>query len=1230
MMVYTGTSATPPVEVLRMILPTRRTTLRLLFIGLLFVCSELFAQDDVLPASQPLVLLPATPTAGALEPLGNGTAPLIRQAPLDAVVVFNANGKQQIHLPGWRLEDLDEIRELHLKERQTLTPSYSLQEISATGLVVNNHVEAEMKIVLTTVADRSVLVPLGLNEGVFPSSGGASHAAPFRYTGPGTLEMMADPATGQYLALIHPPNSLTPQAEEREGMASTTTVAGTIARTGVEEKRPVEPPQELRHELQLTVWFPLTRLGMDESRLSVSFPPAVSSQFLLTVPLRDAVATVTQGGLPDSAVAPNENTTCFKMLGLKPDFALAWRQKRIEPTDARPVLSVEDASIIAKLEAQTTSYDVSLPVRSRTAAFDRLQIRLPQGVVLDQESTNRHATLGGYSLALSSDAVPTLDIRLPQKTPGPVPVRFKAILHDGAMKLGDWRNLSGFEVLGAERQTGRLAVIIPENMRPTWNPVQGIRRLESEAAGAVTTTDGNPSVQDSVSARFEFFSQPFQLRCKMASPQTKINVKPEYQVRIDQGRLLLTARFAYTVFGSTEKLTVRLPGWQWNNDISPIGMIDTVAVEQDASGQLTIPLRSPQGGEFEIELTASRALTIPGGLAEGGKHRLVIPLPQPQADWVQSAPVVIVPANNVEVDPVEEDWAVSPPTETADATATDKVQTPSSAPRTVGLSRQSRRSLVTTMSIPPRQQEPLLYETEQGESVFVADIRYHRQKISATMQTEIRLHAPDNHVAQVFSYDVSYVPVERLTFWVPEELAGSEQSLTARIGSKSIELRDATPHPHEEIPVQYRKMQLVLPEALFQFQVVFSYPIPPVTLEHNQTTALALSFIRPADTSPSEHRVNVAVPTGFQIELATDAQSLWMPLDANSPFLRTESGMSFRSTQSSSRLSLWIASGARDALGTTVVERAWLQTWLTGSVRVDRGTFLVTSERRDAVSMRLPPAALQSRVFVYRDKQALEPAISPQGKLTIPLDEQSTGPVLIEIEYRISPFVTSNQRVELDMPHFEMNSDTLVRNEYWQIILPQHRHLLGVPGGWTPEYTWAWTKGLFWGRIPSMTLKDAGFDSDSTETRRVPPESNQYLFSSLNPPSSVSFYLLDRSWIILLSSGLALLVGLVLIYFPKTRYPGSLFGLGLAFLAMLLYRPAPVLLMLQASSLGVVLTLGALYIHRILDRDEPWVLPKHRSSWEEGSKQSEVYSVIIDDDSQQPNLAPTESLHDAQ
>ncbi|MDR2439309.1 MAG: hypothetical protein LBE12_08070 [Planctomycetaceae bacterium] len=1192
--------------------------------------------------------------------------PPIEQAPLDAVVIFNSEGKRLLYLPkGWPLEDLDDFWNFLLRDRKNPLPPFGLQEINVVGKVVDRRVETEIRIVLTTFNNRPLLVPIGMKEGILPADGKLKPI----FRGPGSFDLTVDPQSGQYLVLIRPqlpettkyqpenftttsPAQLTPEPEisaiselssvplpeklsepPKSTAINNTTDTATDSTINSKDPKEKKTPLEQHYELILPFWFPLTHIGNEENRLTVSFPQAVNSQFVLLVPEKEIAATVSQGALLNSLELPNQPVTQFKILGLSSDFELAWRKKKTEPLDNRPVFYVEDALIKVQLEEKSNIYDVILPVRSPPASFfDRLRIRLPSGTVLDRETTEKYAA-GGYSFdwvkeeKKETTTSPILEIRLPRKTSGSVNIRLKAIQQLNTEKKDIWRDFGGFEVIGAERQFGYLTAAVPPDTRSNWKPIRGIRQTEIS----------DSAIYGEVDARFEFFSQPFLLQGRIVSPQPRTNVKPEYQIGINKGSLLLTARLTYEVLGSkTESLSIRLPGWKWSGEIKPSNIIDTVGVEQDENGLLTIPFRTPTDGSFEIELKAHRSLSTEEG---DEKQRLVIPLPKPLVTWSEPAPVVIVPADNVEVIPIDEDTdsglttapelnntkpnTTKPNSTEPNSTEPNNTELNTAEPkRTLGLTRRSRRSQTIRIEIPERQQEPLFYRTEPTDAVFVADIRYHRQKIKAAMRTDIRLRDLNDQVDQIISYDVSYVPVEKLYFLVPKMLEENGH-LQVKIGNRPLELRDVTSNSTSNSALNgtlngtenstengmenWSRKLVMLPESLFKFQLVFRYSIPPVPIEYDMTTPFSLSLIRPAETLVSDHRVNLIVPPGYLIELHNDVNRLWNTTTPDSPTL----GTSFQSSQSPNKISLLISLSNHAALGTTIIERAWLQTWLTGSLRQDRGEYLITSDR-ESVTLNLPLAAGKGKVFVSIDRVPVLAEVSSKGELTIPLTlEQRQRSVLVEIVYRF-PFETVRSLAELELPYF--NSESLIRCEYWQVILPQDRHILNIPTGWTPEYRWAWNN-LFWGRIPSLQKKDIGLPDDSPESPAISTRSNQYLFSSLHPAPETSLYIVGRSLIVLLSSGLSLLIGLTLIYFPQTRYAGSLFGLGVVLLAILFYRPAPVLLMLQASSFGVFLALGAAYVYRIVYREEKWVVPVSRT-WDESSQTSKVYSVIIDEETE--------------
>ena len=1135
-------------------------------------------------------------------------APLQR-APLDAVVLFNKEtGKTVFTLPGsWPLETIDEFSKFVLRGEPDAVPSFTIRQIIAWGNVVGNRVEAVLHFIIMAPGDQTVRIPLSLKEGVLPFSADAltgpnekEASLPYRYTGPGVFDLIVNPQDGQYIALIRnrdrakkdlePPSSVVRIVEDLpEHLLNIDFEPEKLLPETAQDKRVTkETPPEQRHELLLNLWFPLTGLVDEGRRLTISFPRAVSSQFQLSVPIVGATATVVQGSLLDTHPSEDGQSTLFTIHGFRSNFDISWQKKKAERIEERPVLNIQDAVIIARLEHQSTSYDAVLPISS-PVAFDRVFVRLPQNAVLDEEGSGGEYTLHELSsdekttvkAGAEADSDPTVyEVRFSRKMVSQT-VRLRAVQPILPDRAGTFREIEGFHVLGAERQTGSLSVGIPNEMRLNWRPARGLRRVDLPTS----------PVSDGIDARFEFSMQPFLLRAQIILPQTRVIVRPEYQVQINKGQLRLTARFSCVVRGSpTDKLQFVFPDWRWI-DIGSSNIVDDVGIRKDdATNVLTVPLRAPLDGAFEIELTAFQPIS----LDETTKHRLTVRLPSPNAHWTEPASVVIVPDDNVELIPVADDAA------------------------SVGLARKSRRTLSTPIRIelPARQQAPLVYQTESAEPVYVTDMIYHRQSVAVSVQNDIQLLEPEDQITATFVYTVAYEPIDGVLLLVPKSIDATGR-LNVFHRDEPLEIRDAPLAVGEESSDRWTKKRVSLPpEAMIgTIPLVVRYSIPPISVERDITAVIPIPLIRPAEADVSSVDVNLSVRGGFRVELHDDVDGAWKPVDM-SPLEGAASQRQFRSIGFSSlgaqeRIPLLLSVEERETLGTTIVEKAWVQTWLTDQIRVDRGVYQLTSDR-ESITLRLPPAVGKA-VLVRLDGVQIPVLPTPKGELIVPLTtEQQLRPVRLDVWYQVVDD-SLRSRVQLELPHFEPGA--VVRCAYWQLILPQYRHLAGVPAGWTPEYDWRWN-GLFWGRTPSLSMDFIGLPDEPTNA--PPPDAVQYLFSSLAPPTSVSFYVVNRSLIVLLASGLSLLIGLALIYFPRCRYAGSLFGLGVALVATILYQPAPVLLALQASSLGVFLALGAGYAYRILNRRDRWTPPPRRSivTWdvsEDVPPPSELPSVIIDE-----------------
>jgi hypothetical protein len=201
----------------------------------------------------------------------------------------------------------------------------------------------------------------------------------------------------------------------------------------------------------------------------------------------------------------------------------------------------------------------------------------------------------------------------------------------------------------------------------------------------------------------------------------------------------------------------------------------------------------------------------------------------------------------------------------------------------------------------------------------------------------------------------------------------------------------------------------------------------------------------------------------------------------------------------------------------------------------------------------------------------------------------------VEVAYRIPASEFDSWSTVLEAP--QPSQDVWVRRLYWQVLLPQQEHALGAPAGFVSESTWRFN-GLYFGRQPLRSQADLETWTGATASTPEPTAArgNMYLFSTLGPVGQLELTTARRTWLVFGASATALVLGLLLIYLPRLRR--ALMLLIVAGLTSLgLVYQEPVLMMLQAASLGAALVLLAAMLERVVSgRRRRAVLPTRRSS----------------------------------
>ncbi|MBN2296477.1 MAG: hypothetical protein JXM70_28875, partial [Pirellulales bacterium] len=422
------------------------------------------------------------------------------------------------------------------------------------------------------------------------------------------------------------------------------------------------------YQIPLDVLVPLTTIG-DETRLRLQSPRATRSELRLTVAGAGMLGRVSQDAILRTNPGGDGKDTEFIARGLTGNFELSWHDSGVLTTRTPTVLTAL-GRILARIDEHSVNTEATLEIRGHGSPFDRFRVKLPPGAeflssspaghtvveVTPEENKSSKATeppknnqntnerknnnnSGAKTPANTTNNKSRLvEIRLQKATLGPVKIRLATRQSHGQGNSGQLVELSGFEVIGAARQWGHIALAVADDIYVSWDPQYRVRQV-----------DDLPDTlrQEDVVAGFAYSSQPCSLKAWIIPRKTRLSVEPEYVVFVDGKDLRLEATLRYTVRGKKVfLLEVDLADWQFD-DVGPTTAVAGDGLDVDKANKLRIPLLRRLAGKFEITIKAHRAL-------QPDTKTLKVRLPSPLAASSSSAALVIQPADNVELSPNDE------------------------------------------------------------------------------------------------------------------------------------------------------------------------------------------------------------------------------------------------------------------------------------------------------------------------------------------------------------------------------------------------------------------------------------------------------------------------------------------------------------------------------------------------------------------------------------------------
>lgn len=893
-----------------------------------------------------------------------------------------------------------------------------------------------------------------------------------------------------------------------------------------------------KHVLKFKMWVPVRQTVLG-SQVQITLPP-LPKQFVASASIRIPE--------PNAVVRANVNGTVFDVSrdGQATHVDVTVSNSRLDLAWSVPKNDAETiAQVTTRIHLKPTSdahilvADQSIDLQQQVK--EELHIRLPTDFELLEVSG---ANFESYTDDPERDG--WIVIPLSGSVTGKLELHW--ILRRPLNADGDRILIDGFEVEGATRQEGLIRVdrtvgyrTIPRTTESEQVYRIGIDQLKGTGAGSLLSA-------------YEFFRQPFRLVQQIVPDLPSYSVTPVFRLSVNrQSTTLQVHQFIQVDRGSADAFNLL-----WDNFRSDGWEFEAAYCTPDQTGSITPSIDHRAG---QVNLTLNRSIEFPSRICLTTVFRKPFPvekvttteltLPQVEGNSSGLSTLLIDNAEDIELKLKSDASLVELNNIEEDVIA--------------GLSQ--RWILPKSLDRIPATATAIQFDDLSARSMSATVIPHERKVTSSTSVEIVDIRPHELIVHQRIALDVRYGKLDRVELILPKELRdlipefAIQESLEIRSGNEFLSvflspesLTALLPKPTSgliEIDVDYG-FPVTSADELAEMDLpilgLLDYPyeraeclVTPfesiqVREEAGGWTALRTSPRGPLWVTPGIDGAISSVPLTFGRELADSTQQYIV--DELSLFTR------FREDGSSETVATMIA--------------------LSPPVRM----VIQFPENTELKSVSVDGDILEPSTYTFRKE-------SP-GELTITLPIDLLERRQIQVVYRTpstTPFGhTSQQRFQF--PTFKKS--VWVDSTTWEVQLPKGHHLFVYPQV-EPEFEWT-RDGLFWSR----TVRPSFEAERETLLQQVPDEfhfaSNYYSFSGFGPEIEVKFRSMNRSLILLIGAGFALLLGFVFYRFPVTRNVFSLVVIGFLFALISVWYPEPLLLLLQPAIFGVVLALTATFI----------------------------------------------------
>lgn len=957
-----------------------------------------------------------------------------------------------------------------------------------------------------------------------------------------------------------------PQHETLEGPAGRFLLDANADGTGYRGWFQGEPGT--RHRVVLVGQLPVERTG-GTVQLGIDVPRANASRLTVLSELTDPAVVVEPAGLPPQLAANPSGGSGVTLVGLvgPTRIRLSSERKLLEPLAAAPHATSE---LVVTINGRQAKTEAVIELEHLPPGRRSITLRLPAYAKLETLA----APTGLVSLK-GTDAAPEAVVSVDPDAAGRAVIELTC----EAPVEPDGRSLEvlGFGVaeIPAWRQWGQISVLVAGDWQLDWNPAGPLRRVDPSLAfrrrGCV--------------AAFAYDAQPASLPLQVRPLRSRVVVEPEYRIRVAASRVELEAQLRVAVRGAPiSQFRVGLEGWEVE-DVGPAGLVENAAVVENAGG-VDIPFVQGLSGDAVVEIRASRRV-------EPDAEQIEWTFPTPAADLVGPAAVVILPESDIELTPDAD--AIAGLVRQVTSPMANRAGDPlPPLLRTEGLGAAGRPESTA-----------IAYRLDSPSGRFAATRRFLPRRVAASLTARLDVRPTEITVDETLRFDVAYVPLEVVELLVPESVAATG-TLEVRQGDRLLASQPAaaaaaelqTGPDAEDTPsidgaemrggispsssgdgstLATTRTRVMLPTPLLgSGELTIRYRLPATPPPEETTLAEDVPLVMPAGARFGKQSVTLEAARGLSVEVRGEAWKREMAVQgATLP-------RNWASSRPQESIRLAVAAEPQ-SFGETVVDAAWLQSRFLPDQRQDIYRYRVATsvERLD---IDLPKGSLgepadPSRVEVLLDGRPVADAVRTDGRVSLSLF--TAGAVR---EYAVEVVVRRDRPdgwkpAELTPPVFP--DGAVERRFYWELRLPPEEHLLSYPGSWTAQQEWIWdTMGFLPRAIVSPEMLQqwveptAGAAADRAQME-IPYADRRLVFSGVGHPEAARLWIAPTWLLVLACSGPALLIGLVLVQWPRVRRPSVVMLLAILATAAAAAFPWQALLLTQAALPGLLLTLLA-------------------------------------------------------